>query len=67
MNIQKQIGYKEALKIEHKRIDLIINEIINGGKLEKKENNEVFKTDFKKWVMPEEPKGYMRTKKNDPL
>jgi len=67
MIIQKKIGYKEALRLEHKKIDMIINEIINSAEQKENENREVVKIDFKKWVMPKEPTGYMRAKKNDPL
>jgi hypothetical protein len=67
MNIQKQIGYKEVLKSEHKTIDRMINEIINSQEPLRGENKESHHADFKKWKMPEEPKGYFHTKKNDPL
>jgi hypothetical protein len=67
MIIQKQIGYKEAQRIEHKEIGMMINEIINDIRPKNKENKESGKGEFKKWVMPEEPKGYIHTKKNDPL
>jgi len=67
MSIPKKIGYKKVLQIEHKKIDEIINGIINATEQKKNENEQALKTDFKKWVMPIEPKGYIRVRKNDPL
>ncbi len=67
MNTQKQIAYKETLRLEHKKIDILINEIINNVEQKKSENRKVIAVDFKKWVMPKEPTGYIRVRKNDPL
>ncbi|HLK29111.1 MAG TPA: hypothetical protein VKT28_11080 [Puia sp.] len=67
MAIQKQIGYKQALRLEHKKIDMLINEIMNNAEQNKSKDKEAVKVDLKKWVMPKEPTGYIHTKKNDPL
>ena len=65
MNIQKQIAYKKMPGISYKKIDLLINEIIYGKQVNK--DPESNPKDFNKWIMPEEPKGYIHCKKNDPL
>ncbi|HTQ65854.1 MAG TPA: hypothetical protein VMI12_13730 [Puia sp.] len=67
MQILKQIEYKKIKEIEGKKIDLLINDIIYKKKWEEKKNKATQKDDFKNWIMPEEPKGYIRAKKHDPL
>ncbi len=67
MIIHKQIGYREMPKLSHRKIDLLINDIMSreGERKTKRMVND--KNDFKKWIMPEEPTGYLRGRKNDPL
>jgi hypothetical protein len=67
MNILKEIEYKKLNQMEGKKIDVLINEIIYKKESEGSKSKPVQKDDFKNWIMPEAPKGYLRAKNNDPL
>ncbi|MBS1915340.1 MAG: hypothetical protein JST87_03625 [Bacteroidetes bacterium] len=67
MVTQKKIIYKEPLMIEYKKIDQLLNEIIYGDEKKQKGAGAPAKNDFKKWIMPEEPKGFLKYKEHDPL
>lgn len=67
MNTLKQIAYKEIPRLSYKKIDLLINEAINGRPEREYKHPDNKKNDFNKWKMPKEPIGFIRYKKNDPL
>ena len=66
MPIQKKIGYKAVPKIAYPEIDQLISDAFKTNAPENKKPAQA-NSDFKKWVMPEEPKGYLHGKTNDPL
>jgi hypothetical protein len=64
----KLIEYKRANKSSADTIDDLINKILSTGDYSCKEIADDKKNkDYKKWIMPEEPKGFMKCKKHDPL
>jgi hypothetical protein len=67
MVIPKMIIYKQPLMIEYKKIDRLLQEIIYGNDKHERKKETPAKNEFKKWVMPEEPKGFLKYKEHDPL
>ncbi len=68
INTSKLIEYKNANRLSTGNIDDLINKIFSAGDYSRKETaDDKIKKDYKKWMMPEEPKGFIKCKKHDPL
>ena len=67
MVIPKRIIYKQPLMIEYRKIDQLLHEIIYGEDKRNSKRELPAKNEFKKWIMPEEPKGFLKYKEHDPL
>ncbi|HEY4876337.1 MAG TPA: hypothetical protein VIH86_12235 [Puia sp.] len=68
MSVQKLINYKKTNKAPVYKIDELINKIFSAVN-DSSQNivDSKIKTENKKWVMPEEPRGFIKCKKHDPL
>jgi hypothetical protein len=68
MSTQKLIDDKKTNKPHVDKIDELINKIFSTVN-DSSQNivDSKIKTDNRNWVMPEEPRGFIKCKKHDPL
>lgn len=68
MDTLKLIEYKKTNKPPADVIDQLINKIIfTDNHSSQNITEDKIKTEKRKWIMPEEPQGFIKCKKYDPL
>jgi hypothetical protein len=68
MYTTKLIEHKKTNKHSTDEIDHLINKIFSGNNYSSKNiDDHKIKVDHKKWMMPEEPQGFIKCKNHDPL
>jgi hypothetical protein len=68
MHATETIEHKKINNPGNDKIDRLINKIISTDNYSSEDiKDHKTKSDQKKWIMPEEPQGFIKCKKHDPL